>query len=112
MKPGTFLINTARGSIVDTSAVLEGLKTSHIGGVALDVLPVEPPDLSDPIVAAWHANEAWIRGRVILTPHAAFYSPASFADQRRKAVETAMRYVRDGVLVNCVNTKFLKGRSH
>jgi phosphoglycerate dehydrogenase-like enzyme len=110
MRPGAFLINTARGPIVDTSAVLEGLKTDRLAGVALDVLPEEPPDLSDPLVAAWYANEPWIRGRVILSPHAAFYSPASFSDQRRKAIETAMRYIRAGVLANCVNRQFLTKR--
>lgn len=107
MRPGTLLINAARGPIVDTSAVLEGLKSGAIAGVGLDVLPKEPPDLGDPLIAAWRADETWIRGRVILSPHAAFYCAASFEDQRRKSIETALHYLRDGVLRNCVNEQHL-----
>jgi phosphoglycerate dehydrogenase-like enzyme len=111
MKEGAILINAARGPIVDTAAVLDGLRSGRIAGVGLDVLPKEPLDLSDPLVAAWHANQPWIRGRVILSPHAAFYSTASFADQRRKSIETALRYLRDGTLVNCVNAVDLQRNS-
>jgi len=108
MKPGAFLVNAARGPIVDTEAVLAGLKSGRLGGVGLDVLPKEPLDLGDPLIAAWHANEPWIRGRVLLSPHAAFYSTASFVDQRRKSIETALQYLRDGILVNCVNAALLR----
>jgi phosphoglycerate dehydrogenase-like enzyme len=108
MKEGALLINAARGPIVDTSAVLGGLQSGRLGGVGLDVLPHEPLDLADPLIAAWHADEPWIRGRVILSPHAAFYSAASLADQRRKSIETAIRFLRDGILVNCVNANFLR----
>jgi lactate dehydrogenase-like 2-hydroxyacid dehydrogenase len=108
MKRGAFLINAARGPIVDTAAVLAGLKSGQLGGVGLDVLPKEPLDLADPFIAAWHANEDWIRGRVLLSPHAAFYSAASFVDQRQKSVMTALRYLRDGTLLNCVNAEFLR----
>jgi lactate dehydrogenase-like 2-hydroxyacid dehydrogenase len=108
MKKGALLINAARGPIVDTAAVLEGLRSGQLGGVGLDVLPKEPIDLADPFIAAWHANEDWIKGRVLLSPHAAFYSAASFVDQRQKSVMTAVRYLRDGILLNCVNTEFLR----
>ncbi len=112
MKPGALLINAARGPIVDTGAVLDGLRSGRLGGVGLDVLPKEPIDLKDPFIAAWHANEDWIRGRVLLSPHAAFYSAASFVDQRQKSVSTALRYLRDGTLMNCVNTEFLRRNDH
>jgi lactate dehydrogenase-like 2-hydroxyacid dehydrogenase len=108
MKKGALLINAARGPIVDTGAVLDGLRSGQLGGVGLDVLPKEPIDLADPFIAAWHANEDWIKGRVLLSPHAAFYSAASFIDQRQKSVMTAVRYLRDGILMNCVNTEFLR----
>ncbi len=72
------------------------------------MLPKEPAAPADPLVAAWQANEPWIRGRVLLTPHAAFYSANSLADLRRKAIETAFYYLRDGTLANCVNAEYLK----
>jgi len=110
MKPGTYLINTARGPICDTAALLEGLTSGKLAAVGLDVLPDEPATLNDPLVAAWRANEPWIRGRMLLTPHAGFYSPDAFVDLRRKAIETAYYYLRDGKLANCVNAEFLKQR--
>ena len=110
MKPGAFLLNTARGPICDTAALVEGLKSGRLGAVGLDVLPSEPASTADPLVAAWQANEPWIRGRVLLGPHAGFFSPDSFVDLRRKAIETAIYYLRDGKLANCVNPEFLKHR--
>lgn len=110
MKPGAYLINTARGPICDTGALLEGLRCGKLAAVGLDVLPEEPPALEDPLVAAWHGNEPWIRGRVLLNPHTGFYSPDSLVDLRRKAIETACVYLCDGKLFNCVNLDYLKTR--
>ena len=110
MKPGAYLLNTARGPICDTAVLVEGLRSGRLAAVGLDVLPVEPASTADPLVAAWHANEPWIRGRVLLGPHAGFFSPDSFVDLRRKAIETAFYYLRDGKLANCVNAEYLKQR--
>jgi phosphoglycerate dehydrogenase-like enzyme len=110
MKPGSYLINTSRGPVCDTAALLAGLKSGKLAAVGLDVLPTEPASPADPLVAAWQADEPWIRGRVLLCPHAAFYTPDSLSDLRRKAIETAYYYLRDGKLVNCVNAEFLKHR--
>lgn len=110
MKQGAYVINTARGPICDTVALLEGLKSGKLAAVGLDVLPKEPGTTDDPFVAAWLANEPWIRGRAIVTPHSAFYSPDAFTDLRRKSMETAYHYLRDGKLMNCVNAEFLKKR--
>jgi lactate dehydrogenase-like 2-hydroxyacid dehydrogenase len=110
MKPGAYLLNTARGPICDTAALVEGLKGGRLAAVGLDVLPVEPGSTADPLVAAWQSNEPWIRGRVLLGPHAGWFSPDSFVDLRRKAMETCFYYLRDGKLDNCVNAEFLKHR--
>jgi D-3-phosphoglycerate dehydrogenase/C-terminal binding protein len=45
---------------------------------------------------------------MLLNPHAAWYSPASFIDLRSKAAETAYFYLRDGKLMNCVNADYLR----
>ena len=110
MKPGAYLLNTARGPICDTAALVEGLKNGRLAAVGLDVLPVEPGGANDPLVAAWQADEPWIRGRVLLGPHAGWFSPDSFVDLRRKSMETCFYYLRDGKLANCVNAEFLKHR--
>ena len=109
-KPGAYIISTARGEICDTAALVDGLKSGRLGAVGLDVLPKEPGTTADPFVAAWQANEPWIRGRAILNPHSAFYSPDSNRDLRTKALETALFYLKDGVLGNCVNSEFLRDR--
>lgn len=108
MKPGAYLINTARGPICDTTALLEGLKSGKLGAVGLDVMPKEPGSADDALIKAWQANEPWIRGRVLINPHAAFYSPDSLVDLRRKAIETAWFYLTEGKLANCVNEEYLR----
>lgn len=110
IKPGACLINTSRGPVCDTAALLDGLKSGRLQCVGLDVLPEEPAQMNDPLVAVWRANEPWIRGRVIINPHAAFYSPDAYVDQRTKAVQTACRYLLEGTLVNCVNLEYLQHR--
>ena len=108
MKRGAYVINTSRGEVCDTAALLEGVRSGRLAAVGLDVLPKEPGTTDDPLVKAWQANEPWIRGRVILNPHVAFFSPDALEDLRRKVVETAFYYLRDGALANCVNAEYLK----
>jgi D-3-phosphoglycerate dehydrogenase/C-terminal binding protein len=108
-KPGLIVVNTARGPIVDLDALADALRTGKVAGAALDVLPKEPADPAHPLFRAWQAGEAWIAGRLVLTPHAAFYSPASLTDLRRKSVEVAIAYLRGGRLMNCVNRELLAG---
>jgi lactate dehydrogenase-like 2-hydroxyacid dehydrogenase len=103
MPPGAILINTARGGLVDLDALGDALRTDHIAAAALDVLPEEPPDHTHPLIAALAADEAWLRGRLIVTPHTAFLSRNAIAEMRRKAAATVAGYFRDGTLVNRVN---------
>ncbi len=53
MKPGSFLVNTARGGVVDAHAVLRAIEADHLRGAALDVLETEPPEENDPLMIAW-----------------------------------------------------------
>lgn len=107
MRDGAVLVNTSRGPVVDIDAVYGALKDGPLGGAALDVLPVEPADSAHPLIAAYMAREAWLDGRLILTPHAAFYSFDGNNDLRRKCVETAVAYLAEGRLRNCVNRDWL-----
>jgi D-3-phosphoglycerate dehydrogenase/C-terminal binding protein len=106
-RPGLILVNTARGPLVDLDALHDALKSGRIGGAALDVLPAEPPG-PHPLLAALQAGEDWIRDRLILTPHAAFFSPPANIDIRRKAAEVVLHYLRDGRLTNCVNAHLIR----
>lgn len=107
-KPGLILINTARGPIIDLTALEEAMRKGSVAGAGLDVLPVEPSDMDHPLMAAWRREEAWIRGRLIVTPHAAFYSPAAMRDLRLKSVEVVVAYLKEGRLTNCINADGLK----
>lgn len=100
LAPGAVVVNTARGEIIDLDALAAALRSGHINAAGLDVLPEEPPDPSHPLIAAWRAGEAWLAGRLLITPHAAFHSPEAQADMRRKAAETAALYLREGRLRN------------
>lgn len=68
MPPGSYLVNCARGGLVDHEALGAALRSGHLGGAALDVLPVEPPGADEP-ARAWP--------RTILNPHVAWYSAES-----------------------------------
>jgi phosphoglycerate dehydrogenase-like enzyme len=106
-KKGMILINTARGPVVDVDALYDAMKDGTVLAAGLDVLPEEPGNPQRRLIAAWQKNEDWIRHRLLLTPHSAFYTPESIRDNRGFAARTAARYLRDGRLENCVNRHFL-----
>ncbi len=83
------VVNTARGRIIDIDALEGALRSGHIAGAGLDVVPVEPPVEPLPsLLRAYRAREAWLEGRLIITPHSAFYTPEAWDDIRRKSAET------------------------
>ena len=86
---GAVVVNTARGPIVDIDALATLLKSGHLSGVGIDVVPVEPPVEPVPeLMRAFRAKEPWTLGRLIITPHSAFYTPQAWDDIRSKGAET------------------------
>jgi phosphoglycerate dehydrogenase-like enzyme len=89
LKPSAVLVNTARGPIVDIDGVYEHLKSGHLAAAGLDVVPIEPPVEPLPrLIAAYRAREPWLTGRLVMTPHAAYWSPQAEHDTRVKSAET------------------------
>jgi lactate dehydrogenase-like 2-hydroxyacid dehydrogenase len=107
MKPDALLINTARGGLIDIGALEAALRAGQIGGAGIDVLPAEPPDPAHPLIQALARREPWIEGRLLMTPHAAWFSESGRHDLRRKSAETARDFLQQGKLRNCVNRDHL-----
>lgn len=99
MKPTAFLVNTARGPLVDTEALYEALRDKKIAGAALDVMEVEPPAKDNPLLTLEN---------VILTPHAAFYSEASSLNLRKLAFKEVVRVIKGDKPKNFVNKSSFK----
>lgn len=82
MKPSAYLVNTARGPLINGKDLYQALSEGWIAGAALDVMEQEPPDMSDPLFGL---------DNVIFTPHSAFVSDRSLPDLRRHCAEEVRR---------------------
>jgi D-3-phosphoglycerate dehydrogenase len=98
MKPTAFFINTARGGLVDHAALARALAEGRLAGAALDVQDREPADLSQP---------PYNDRRVIVTPHAAFYSSESVEELRRRVAHQVGARLTGGRPENVVNPEVL-----
>src|SRR5699024_10422391 len=78
MKQSAYIVNTARGPIIDEAALIEALENNEIAGAGLDVLEVEPIEKNNPLQNMEN---------VILNPHIAYYSEESEADLKRKTTQ-------------------------
>ncbi|MEM9018572.1 MAG: C-terminal binding protein, partial [Verrucomicrobiota bacterium] len=73
MTRGGHLINTARGGIVDTEAVVDALHDGILAGAGIDVLETEPPPADSSVLRAWRDSDHPAHDRLLLNPHAAFH---------------------------------------
>lgn len=78
MKKEAFIINTARGPVINEKALIDALQAGQIAGAGLDVIEIEPIEQSNPLLTMEN---------VILSPHAAFYSVESEVELKRKTAE-------------------------
>jgi D-3-phosphoglycerate dehydrogenase/C-terminal binding protein len=103
MPHGSYLVNTSRGGVVDTTAIPAAIRSSQLAGAGIDVFEVEPPPDDHPLVKAWRDVDDPCHDRVIITPHSAFYSEEGIRHIRVK-VATACRLALLGEpLRNVVN---------
>ncbi len=86
MKHGVFIINTARGALIDPKALVDSLRSGKVAGAGLDVFEKEPPDLDDPFFRM---------DTVVVTPHTGFLSVESQRDRQTMAVDEVERVLRN-----------------
>ncbi|KAM5192313.1 C-terminal-binding protein 1 isoform 3-T3 [Mantella aurantiaca] len=107
MRQGAFLVNTARGGLVDEKALAQALKEGRIRGAALDVHESEPFSFSQgPLKDA---------PNLICTPHAAWYSEQASIEMREEAAREIRRAITSRIpdsLKNCVNKDHLTAATH
>ena len=100
MKQGAYLVNTARGPIIDEAALAEALDAGRLAGAALDVMTQEPPPPS-PLFG---------RDNVIITPHTSFYSEESLVELQVKAAQEVVAVLSGNAPRNPVNPEVFARR--
>lgn len=88
MKTSVFVINTARGAIIDEAALAEAIISNQIAGAAVDVLPQEPPELDSPMMKIAHQSN------VILTPHIAWASQQAMQGLADQLIDNIEQFVQ------------------
>lgn len=102
VRPGVFLINAARGGLVDTAALAEAMRAGKVRGAALDVLEDEPPRPDNPLLAI---------DNIIFTPHSAALTEEALLRMGMDASEDVLRVLRGERPLNCANPATLRGAS-
>ncbi|WP_226951308.1 C-terminal binding protein [Rhizobium terrae] len=102
LKPGAILVNTARGELLgDLDPLEKALRSGHLAAAAIDTLAQEPPG-QHPLLSAWRNREDWLAGRLVITPHNAFYSDHAAVEMRTNAARTVRILLDEGRLRNRV----------
>jgi len=95
MPRGGYVVNAARGPLVDYDAVVAALDSGHLAGAAFDVFPTEPVDFGHPLFAALAGG-----ANIVLTPHIAGASQAVAHRAAGTVAADLARYLRGDALVN------------
>jgi C-terminal binding protein len=99
---GSYIVNTARGALVDTSAIPAAIISGKLAGAAFDVLEQEPP-VTDPLIQAWMDPQHPAHHKVIINPHAAFYTEEGLKEIRSRGAIACMRALKGLEIRNVVN---------
>ncbi|MGO1353595.1 MAG: C-terminal binding protein [Brachybacterium tyrofermentans] len=99
MRPGSMLVNTSRGGVVDTAAVVEALQSGHLRGAGLDVFETEPLPQDSALRDCPTA---------ILTPHASWYSEESETELKRRVIENVVEVLAGRRPRNILNPEVLE----
>ena len=94
MRPGTVILNTSRGGLIDEAALADALHTGHIGGAGIDVFAKEPVQRDNPLLAT---------PNTVLSDHTAWYSEASVTELQTKAAQEIARVFAGGEPASWVN---------
>ncbi len=100
---GSYVVNTARGGVVDVEAILDAVTSGQLAGAGIDVLETEPPSGEEPFIQAWRDPEHPAHDRIIVNPHTAFYCEEGLGEMRMKAVHNVARVLRGEAPRNLVN---------
>ena len=98
LKPGAIVINTARGTLIDTAALTERLRDGRLGGAGVDVYHPEPPDTKNPLLSL---------DNVLCTPHAAAWHPPLRKEMAQMAFENAWTILEGKIPDHLVNPEVL-----
>lgn len=98
MRPGTFLINASRGTVVDIPAAAAALRSKHLGGAAFDVYPDEPAAVGDPFVSALQGCP-----NTILTPHVGGSTEEAQIAIGKEVAHKMCTYINAGISLGSVN---------
>ena len=97
LRPGTFIVNTCRGGLVDEAALVAGLESGRIAGAGLDVFEREPLPRESPLLT---------NPNVVLSPHSAWFSPPALQELAHSAALNVVQFLQGGHVASIINPDY------